>query len=170
MGSNPDNRPLWAPWRIQYILDDRDNDCGCFICGHAANPDNDIENNVIARGETCFVFLNKYPYNSGHILISPYRHLSDLNDLTNAERLEMITLLAKAENVCKAAMNPEAFNMGCNLGKVAGAAVEDHIHFHFVPRWNGDTNFMPIIGGTDCVPQALTDTAALLRKHWDSSE
>lgn len=166
MTDSGEKRPLWAPWRIRYILEDRDNDEGCFICSHAANSDEDITNYVIARGEHCFVFLNRYPYNSGHVLVSPYRHLAALADLTADERREMFDLVTVAEGVCKQAMNPDGFNMGCNLGHVAGAAIEDHIHLHLVPRWSGDTNFMPVIGGIDCVPQALEETAKILREHW----
>ncbi len=161
-----EKRPLWAPWRIRYILEERDTEHGCFICEHAAFPERDEENLVIVRGKTCFVFLNLFPYNSGHLLISPFRHIASLSELMPDERVEMFDLLAHAEETIHQVMQPDAFNMGCNLGKAAGAAVDDHVHFHLVPRWSGDTNFMPVIGEVDCVPQALADTARILRKHW----
>ena len=165
-----EKRPLWAPWRIQYILEEREKDTGCFICGYAATHNYDIHNHVIYRGEHCFVFLNRYPYNSGHIMVSPFRHVAKLAELTPHERIETMDYLAKAELVFKEAMKPDGLNLGVNLGHVAGAAVEDHIHFHLVPRWSGDTNFMPVIGNIDCVPQALDDTAALLRDTWNAMD
>ena len=166
MGHDNEKRPLWAPWRIRYILGDRDTNEGCFICNHAATPESDIENYVIARGDHCFVFLNRYPYNSGHVMVSPFRHVATMADLTAEEKLESMDLLARMETTFAKAMNPDGFNMGANLGAVAGAAVADHVHFHMVPRWSGDTNFMPVIGSIDCVPQALEETAAILREHW----
>lgn len=166
MGHDTEKRPLWAPWRIRYILGERNVHDGCFICHHAANPDDDVENHVIARGEHSFVFLNKYPYNSGHVMVSPYRHVAAMADMNADEKADCMDLLARMETTFISAMDPEGFNLGANLGTVAGAAVADHIHFHLVPRWNGDTNFMPVVGAIDCVPQALEETTELLRKHW----
>lgn len=160
----PDRRPLWAPWRMQYILGPRTP--GCFLCQKAASPAEDVVNRVIARGELCYVLLNEYPYNPGHLLIAPLRHVANLSALTPAERGEMLELLAQAQRVLDQAMHPEGLNVGCNIGKAAGAAIEDHLHWHVVPRWVGDTNFMPVLGEVDCVPQALEATTAFLRQAW----
>lgn len=167
MDSDPHHRPLWAPWRIDYILRDKEgNDPGCFLCDKANDPANDEANGVVARGECCYVLLNTYPYNSGHVMIAPYRHISRLDDLNADERTEMMDLLARAQDTLTRAMEPEGFNMGCNIGKAAGAAIEDHLHWHLVPRWCGDTNFMPVLADVDCVPQALEATTRLLRDAW----
>ena len=160
------NRPIWAPWRIEYILNARADDEDCFVCAAANAPDNDHENHVVRRGKEAFVILNRYPYNPGHVLVSPYRHVGDLTELTPDERHEVFDLVVEAEGVIRTAMQPDGFNQGCNLGKVAGAGLEDHVHLHLVPRWNGDTNFMPVLGKVDCVPQALTAAADLLREAW----
>lgn len=157
-------RPLWAPWRIQYIRNPKDENC--FFCQKAACPEQDGAQYVIHRGEVCFVLLNMYPYNSGHLLIAPYRHVAKLSLLTPAERTEMLELLCRAETALEKAMQPEGSNIGCNQGRIAGAAVEDHLHWHVVPRWLGDTSFMPVIGGSDSLPEALDATAELLRRHW----
>ena len=110
--------------------------------------------------------LNRYPYNTGHLLAAPYRHVADLAQLTREERLELLDLCAAAEETLRRAMAPEAFNIGCNIGKAAGAGVADHLHMHIVPRWNGDNNFMPVLADIRCVPEALEVTAELLRHHW----
>ncbi len=166
-----ESRPLWAPWRIEYIRRMKVGDeTGCFMCRDGESPDEDTANYVIARGRTCFVLLNRYPYNPGHLLVTPYRHVGDLDALTPAERTEMFELLIQGQTALKGAMQPHGFNMGCNLGQVAGAAVADHVHFHLVPRWAGDTNFMPILGKIDCIPQALAEAATALRQHWPGRE
>ena len=113
-----------------------------------------------------FVILNRYPYNSGHLMVVPYRHIGDIAELTAEERIELMDLTIKAKEVLKKVMNPEGFNIGFNLGLPAGAGVADHIHQHIVPRWNGDTNFMPVLGNTRVVPEALDATAELLRNAW----
>jgi ATP adenylyltransferase len=160
----PDSRPIWAPWRIDYLRSDKVQ--ACFFCRDAAAPELDVEHYVIHRGETCFVVLNAYPYKAGHLLVAPYRHVSSLQLLTDEELAESMALLQKAQSVLDAVMQPHAYNMGCNQGKAAGAAVEDHLHWHLVPRWLGDTNFMPIIGNADVVPEALSATAELVRGAW----
>lgn len=161
-----DGRPLWAPWRIEYILAPKDGDC--FLCAKAASRDQG--DHVIARGTAAFVLLNVFPYNAGHVLIAPYRHVADLTDMDTAELTEMMTLTVKAEKVMRRTMNPQGFNLGFNLGEAAGAGVRDHVHAHLIPRWVGDTNFMSAIGATRVVPQALADTAALLREAWAEEE
>lgn len=158
------SRPLWAPWRIEFIK--RPKPDICFLCEKGQAGAADAENLVIARGEGIYVLVNTYPYNSGHLLISPYRHVPDLADLTAAELTEMMTLTIKAKAVMSAVMRPDGFNFGFNLGAAAGAGVPGHVHGHLVPRWIGDTNFMPVIGDTRVVPQALRETAEMLRHAW----
>lgn len=159
------NRPIWAPWRINFIRSEKDGEC--FLCLDQKSWENDIENLIIAREENCFIILNRYPYNSGHLMISPYRHIGDIDLMTIQERQEMMDLTIKAKQTLDQVMQPEGFNVGFNLGSAAGAGVKDHIHMHVVPRWVGDTNFMPVIGETNVVPEALEQTAELLRKAWE---
>ena len=159
------NRPLWAPWRIEFIRGEKDN--GCFLCANEHyNPKSKEEASIIFRGKSCFVMLNRFPYNSGHMLISPYRHVGDLAELTVEERHELMDLCVDCRKVLQAAMAPAAFNVGFNLGAAAGAGVADHIHMHIVPRWVGDTNFMPVLADTRCVPETIEKTAELLRNTW----
>ena len=160
----PEDRPVWAPWRIEYVRSEKDGEC--FFCADAATPEQDVEHYVIHRGDTCFVVLNAFPYTSGHLLVAPYRHVSSIQELTDGELMEIMTLLQTAQRALDTVMQPQGYNMGCNQGKPAGAAVEDHLHWHLVPRWIGDCNFMPIIGNADCVPEALSATAELLRGAW----
>jgi len=161
------NRPLWAPWRIEFIRGEKDNKC--FLCDNEQkNPDSEEEALIIYRGKTCFVIVNRFPYNSGHMMVSPYRHIGDIEKLTVEERHELMDLSVNCKKVLQAAMSPDAFNMGLNLGNAAGAGLADHIHMHIVPRWNGDTNFMPVLTNTRCVPEALEETAELLRNTWET--
>ncbi len=153
---------LWAPWRMEYILGPKDNEC--FLCA-AAHSTNDRARHVVRRGETCFGLLNRYPYNNGHLLVAPYRHVSGLDELTDAERLELMTLADALVRRLKETIHPDGFNLGLNLGKVAGAGLESHLHLHIVPRWNGDTNFMPILADTKVIPQALDDLWAQLTRE-----
>ena len=159
-----ENRPLWAPWRIEFIRGPKEN--RCFLCGNEQPGERPEEPLILHRGPLCFVMLNRYPYNTGHLLAAPYRHVADLAQLTREERLELLDLCAAAEETLRRAMAPEAFNIGCNIGKAAGAGVADHLHMHIVPRWNGDNNFMPVLADIRCVPEALEVTAELLRHHW----
>jgi ATP adenylyltransferase len=146
---------IWAPWRIPYIKGERPP--GCFLCTNAAEK-RDKENYVLYRGKLNYVMLNKYPYNPGHLLIAPYRHTGSVEDLTAAERDEHFQLVSRCITVLKEELKPAGINFGANLGKVAGAGVEDHFHSHIVPRWNGDTNFIPVLADIRVVPQALADT------------
>ena len=156
------SRPLWAPWRIEYILGEKKG--GCFLCDLFAAPvAEDRANLLLYRGTTCAVVLNRYPYTGGHLMVCPYRHTNALEELTQAEALEMHTLTVRAIQALKTHMQPDAFNLGYNLGVAAGAGLKDHLHQHIVPRWVGDTNFMPIMSDTRCIPQALTDTYDLLQ-------
>jgi ATP adenylyltransferase len=154
------NKLLWAPWRMGYINGEKED--GCLFCRKAEGLD-DVADHVVARGERSFVLLNLFPYNSGHLMVAPYRHTGELEDLAPEEIADLMALVRKAVEVLKNCLRPEGFNVGFNLGKAAGAGIVDHIHLHIVPRWQGDTNFMPVISDTRVVPQALDDTGRLLR-------
>ncbi|NOY80258.1 MAG: HIT domain-containing protein [Kiritimatiellaeota bacterium] len=158
------DRPLWAPWRIEYIRGPHSG--RCFFCEKAGARGADKANHVVGRGKQCFVLLNDFPYNSGHLMIAPYRHVGDLDALCPEELSELFDLAVLCERVLKSVMNPEGFNFGFNIGAAAGAGVRDHVHGHMVPRWVGDTNFMPVLGSTRVVPEALDETARVLRKAW----
>ncbi|MBN1865312.1 MAG: HIT domain-containing protein [Victivallales bacterium] len=158
-------RPLWAPWRVEFIRSPKPGEC--FLCiPPEAEEDYDKEHLIVRRGRHCFVILNKYPYNSGHLLIAPFKHVGDISLLDKEELAELMGLCVESKEALAKAMAPEGFNVGLNLGKAAGAGVEQHLHMHVVPRWTGDTNFMPVISNTRVVPEALEDTAAMLRKNW----
>lgn len=159
------NRPLWAPWRIEYIHSEKTG--VCFLCDIFAGKD-DRENLLLFRGKTCAVVMNRYPYNSGHIMVAPYRHTAALEDLSPEENLEMAALTARAAAVLREIMSPQGFNIGINLGEAAGAGLKDHLHQHIVPRWTGDTNFMPVLGGPRVMPESLTATYDLLYKPFNS--
>lgn len=160
------DRPLWAPWRIEFIRGEKDK--RCFLCGkQRVNPEWPEESLVVFRGRTAFVILNRYPYNSGHLMIAPYSHTGDISELTVEERHEIMDLCVKAKEVLQKVMRPDAFNVGFNLGVAAGAGIADHLHMHIVPRWIGDTNFMPVISDTRCVPEALDETARIIRENWN---
>ena len=158
-------RPLWAPWRIKYIVGPKDDTC--FFCEKAKGGDE--TNHVIARGDTAFVLLNTFPYNAGHVLVAPYRHVADLSLLEVVEQNEIMALIVKTKEVMTRTMAPQGFNIGFNIGEPAGAGVADHVHGHIVPRWIGDTNFMPVLGDLRCVPQSLDDTATMLRDAWSQN-
>lgn len=151
-------RPLWAPWRIDYIRSPKAAECFFCVKGNRDCP----EDHVIHRGRQAFVLLNDFPYNSGHVLVAPYRHVSSLTALTATEQQEIMELLIKTQEVLTRVMRPQGFNVGFNIGEAAGAGVKDHVHGHVVPRWNGDTNFMPVLGGPRVVPESLDDTARIL--------
>jgi ATP adenylyltransferase len=139
-------RPLWAPWRIEYIKGPKSDQC--IFC----NPD---PGHVVERGEHCFTILNTYPYAPGHVMVAPFRHVAALDELTDEEMLELMRLARRAVAAQRTAMTPDGVNVGLNLGKVAGAGIEDHLHVHVVPRWEGDNNFMPVLGETRVIGQAL---------------
>ena len=154
---------LHAPWRIQYILSPKPPPSDVSLFTRIAQSSDDVANHVIARDRSCFAMLNAYPYNGGHLMIVPYKQVADLPDLTDDELTDLMRLTRRCEIALRQVMKPEGFNIGLNLGKVAGAGIAEHLHLHIVPRWNGDTNFMPVIGATAVVPQALTELAAQLR-------
>lgn len=153
---------LHAPWRIEYILAPKPQ-MSASLFAQIAQSSDDITNLVIARDRTCYALLNRYPYNGGHLLVVPYKQSPDLNDLTDDELADLWRLARRCLNAVKAVMKPDGFNVGLNLGKVAGAGIAEHVHIHIVPRWLGDTNFMPVIAQTSVVPQALAELAAQLR-------
>jgi ATP adenylyltransferase len=153
---------LHAPWRIEYILSPKPElKPGLFT--RIAQSSDDEANLVVVRDRTCFALLNRYPYNGGHLMVVPYKEVADLNGLTDGEVADLWKLVRRCVNVLTAVMKPDGFNVGINLGKVAGAGILEHLHIHVVPRWNGDTNFMPVIAGTGVLPDALNDIAAKLR-------
>jgi ATP adenylyltransferase len=153
---------LHAPWRIEYILAPKREDTNDLFV-RIAQSSEDEENLVIARSRSCFALLNKYPYSGGHSMVVPYKQAKDLNDLTDDEMTDMMRLLRRCQNALTKTLRADGFNIGINLGKVAGAGILGHLHMHIVPRWNGDTNFMPVLAGTHVVPEALKDIAARLR-------
>ena len=153
---------LHAPWRIEYILSPKPELKQGLFAGIARGSD-DEANLVIVRDRTCFALLNRYPYNGGHLMVVPYKESPDLNGLTEDELADLWKLARRCINALTAVMKPDGFNVGINLGKVAGAGILEHLHVHIVPRWNGDTNFMPVIAGTGVVPDALKEIAAKLR-------
>lgn len=153
---------LHAPWRIEYILSPKTGVTQNLFTTIAQSND-DESNFVIARDRTCYAVLNRYPYNGGHLMVVPYKQSADLNGLTDEELTDLWKLARRCLNALTRLMKPDGFNVGINLGKAAGAGIAEHLHIHIVPRWNGDTNFMPIIAGTSVVPQALTELAQQLR-------
>lgn len=146
---------LWAPWRMEYILGEKED--GCIFCEKPREND-DRKNLILYRGEYYFVIMNKFPYNNGHLMVVPYRHTSDFENLKDAEYLEMMKILVKCTRALTEAIRPQGFNIGLNIGKVAGAGIDDHLHFHVVPRWAADTNFMPVIGHTRVNSEGLLET------------
>ncbi|MCX7930424.1 MAG: HIT domain-containing protein [Chlorobi bacterium] len=153
-------KQLWSPWRSQYIesLSSPQHDSGCFLCVAAHDPsEQDAENLVVYRGSLCFVVMNRYPYNSGHLLVAPYRHVGDLVELTDAESLSLMETIQSSLRVLRAIHSPHGFNIGANLGRTAGAGLPDHVHVHIVPRWNGDTNFMPILAEVKVISEFLSE-------------
>ena len=154
--------PLHAPWRIEYILAPKaELPESLFL--RIAQSNDDEANHVIARDRTCYALLNTFPYTGGHLLIVPYRQTPDLNGLTDEELADLLKLTRRCQNALSIVMKPDGFNIGINLGKVAGAGVVGHLHIHVVPRWQGDTNFMPVLANTVVVPEALRELAAKLR-------
>ncbi|MER3405911.1 MAG: HIT family hydrolase [Chloroflexota bacterium] len=151
---------LWTPWRMAYISAERAG--GCIFCEKPAEQA-DEQNLILLRGERVFSMLNLYPYNTGHLMIAPYRHIADFIELTREELLEMGELTQRHIGALRRALRPDGFNLGMNLGSIAGAGIADHLHLHVVPRWAGDTNFMPIVAGTKVMPELLETTYQKLR-------
>lgn len=158
---------LWSPWRMEYIESARDGEPGgCVFCAllEEGDPDGD---RVLARDDLAFVTLAKYPYNPGHLLVLPIRHAGDLDDLTEMEQAAIERMLRRSVRVLRETADPEGFNVGLNIGRVAGAGIPEHLHWHVVPRWGGDTNFMPVVGQTRVLPELLQESYAKLRPRFD---
>ena len=151
---------------MKYIQEHND-DKGCVFC-LAAEADDGLDNLVFHRGEGVFMILNRYPYTSGHVMCVPYVHVDRLQDLPRATRLKLMDMVCKAVEVLQLVYHPEGFNIGLNLGKVAGAGIADHLHMHIVPRWGGDTNFMSAVGQTRVLPESLSDTYHRVKEAWDA--
>ncbi len=157
---------LWSPWRIGYIKGPHD-DTGCIFCDKfGAPPEDDAGSLVLARGDHAFALLNAFPYNPGHIMVAPVRHTGDLESLSADELAGADRLIQASVRVLREVEAPHGFNIGMNLSRSAGAGIPDHLHWHVVPRWNGDTNFMSIVGQTRVLPELLADTYAHLRPHF----
>jgi ATP adenylyltransferase len=155
---------LWSPWRMTYIQNDK-KEKGCVFCNAYAEPDG-VQNLIIYRGQYTFVILNRYPYTSGHVMVVPNVHVAALQELTSETRAEMMDVAAKALTVLSMAYQPQGYNLGMNLGEVAGAGIVEHLHMHIVPRWGGDTNFMSTTAATRVLPEALDDTYDRIRQAW----
>jgi ATP adenylyltransferase len=160
------NHRLWAPWRSSYIKGSKSDEC--IFCTKPALPDE--EGLVVRRGERCFVMLNAFPYTSGHVMIAPYAHTAALQDLDEPTSVELISLAKQSLRAIGEAYRPEGYNVGANLGSVAGAGIADHFHMHVVPRWEGDTNFMPVVGDTRVLPEGLDETFRSLKAAFASVE
>ncbi|GIT40377.1 MAG: hydrolase [Candidatus Neomarinimicrobiota bacterium] len=155
---------LWAPWRIDYIKSEKEK--GCIFCDKPAEGD-DHSMLILYRGENSFVIMNLYPYNNGHLMIAPYQHTDSTHELNSSSRSEIMELADQIMTIQKNIMNADGFNYGANIGYSGGAGIADHIHFHIVPRWTGDTNFMPVLGHTKVQMQGLQETYNDLRPHFD---
>ena len=156
---------LFSPWRSAYIASFKNErkSRSCLFC-RIAKQKNDEKNLVVWRGQHCYIVLNLFPYNSGHLLIVPYKHTSDLTSLSNEENAEIMAATARGLKALKKVNGPHGFNFGANLGRVAGAGIEQHVHFHLVPRWNGDTNFMPVLADTKMISEDMKKTWREMRK------
>jgi len=154
---------LWAPWRMAYIDNIGCKDEGCIFCTKP-EQDDDEGNFIVHRGKTCFIILNIYPYNNGHLMVVPYKHTSDITTLSSEETCEMMEATTLAVNTMRKIMRPDGFNLGMNMGRTAGAGIDEHLHMHLVPRWNGDTNFMPVLCSTKVISESLGETYNRLKQ------
>ena len=152
-------RPIWAPWRIEYILGDKEK--GCLFC-RAVSENEDEKNLVLYRGRHAYVIMNLYPYNPGHLMIAPYEHISEIELLQPEVANEVMELTQRCVSILKKKMNCDALNAGLNLGEIAGSSIKEHLHMHVVPRWQGDNNFMPVVADVRVMPQALEETYSYL--------
>ena len=164
---------MWAPWRSRYVThvackDEGNDDCECVFCS-ALKAENDLERFIIHRGESAFVILNLYPYNNGHMLVIPNQHISTLDELDKTTQHELMDLVVKAQHVLFKAYNPQGINVGLNMGSAAGAGIDQHLHFHVLPRWSADSNFMTTVGRTRVIPEALEESWQKIRDQWNKS-
>jgi ATP adenylyltransferase len=158
-------KPLWAPWRLEYIKQASEVE-GCVFCAEVNGELSADESLLVRRGDSAIVILNKYPYSSGHLMAAPSRHVGSLAELTDDEALELHRLSVAAVSALGHAYDPDGYNLGWNLGHVAGAGITDHVHLHVVPRWSGDTNFMPVLADVKVLPEHLLQTRNRLREVW----
>ena len=158
---------IWTPHRMAYVRSAVDDE-GCPFCAIPGHPDD--ESLVVARGEHCYAVLNMHPYNPGHLMVLPYRHVADLADLTPEESLELMSMTQQSLRAIRAVSQPHSFNVGLNLGRSAGGSLSEHLHQHVVPRWTGDANFITVVGGAKILPQLLADTRRLLADAWDGAQ
>jgi ATP adenylyltransferase len=158
-------KPLWAPWRLEYIQQ-ADEEVGCVFCVEASGALAEEASLLVRRGSSAIVILNKFPYSSGHLLVAPIRHVGELAGLTDEEVLELHTLAVAGVDALGLTYGPAGFNLGWNLGQAAGAGIADHVHLHVVPRWFGDTNFMPVLADVKVLPEHLLETRDRLREAW----
>jgi ATP adenylyltransferase len=158
-------KPLWAPWRLEYVQQAGETE-GCVFCAEAAGELTGDESLLIHRGEAALVVLNKFPYSSGHLMAAPIRHVGSLGELTEREAVEIHRLSVVAIDALASTYGPDGFNLGWNLGRAAGAGIADHVHLHVVPRWSGDTNFMPVLADVKVLPEHLLATRDRLRAAW----
>lgn len=170
---------IWAPWRLAYVQSEASeetnlselsflpgSDEDCFICQAVADsPENDARRYVLYRGSHVLVIMNRYPYNNGHLLVTPRRHVARLEALSAEEHLELMEMVTKMTQILEKTIHPHGFNVGLNLGAVAGAGLPGHLHWHIVPRWNGDTNFMPVLGSVNVIPQSLEALWEILKQE-----
>ena len=163
------NKPhiVYAPWREEFVLSKKRED-GCIFCNRIAVPQDDAKNFVVYRGDTALVMLNLYPYTSGHQLVIPYRHLSELEEVNDAENLECAQLMQKSVTVLKECLSPDGFTLGLNIGRASGAGVPGHLHWHVVCRWSGDSNFLPVIGGSRLLSVSVEETYKRIAEAWVS--
>ena len=161
---------IWSPWRMAYIqaAKEQGEDGGCIFCDLPSEGD-DERTMILARGELAFVIVNSFPYNPGHLMVAPFRHVGAFTSLEAAELADVDALVARSILALEQEMEPHGYNLGMNLGRVAGAGIPDHVHWHLVPRWNGDTNFMPVVGQTRVLPELLEETYARLRPHFEGA-
>lgn len=161
-------KQLWAPWRLEYVASDNDetDETGCIFCIPESSEE-DGERLVLHRGRTAFVLMNRFPYTNGHLMVSPYRHCGALDDLDKNEIVEIHRLLVLARQALAATSEPDGFNIGVNLGRSAGAGIPDHVHYHIVPRWEGDTNFMTIFSEVRVIPEHIEATFRRLRTEFE---
>ena len=154
---------LWAPWRIGYIQQIGKNN-ECFICQNLKKPEDDDRNFVLWRTKHCIAILNRFPYNNGHLLLAPVRHIANFEQASDEELLEMAKLTRELQKALSLAIKPHGFNIGMNFGRCAGAGLPDHLHIHIVPRWDGDTNFMSVCGNVDVISQSLSELFGQLKQ------
>jgi len=159
-----ERKNLWAPWRIGYIQGIMDKAGECFLCRDVAHPENDDANLVLRRTDLSIVVLNRFPYNNGHLLLAPVRHIADLAEASDDELLDLMKLMRDTQRLLSLAISPHGFNVGLNFGRCAGAGLPGHLHVHVVPRWNGDTNFMSVCGDTKLISQSLADLLDQLKQ------